>query len=122
MNKLILNDISYIVKIADDTNDATEICNKCALQNLNGGCCVPCDVFDHHMKKTTEGNCYFVEETEETEKAKEAKVNKKAEVAKKLYDVLGPLESCFDECPLNEICGSSNTICDTLKDTATNEY
>lgn len=118
MNKLILNGISYIVEIANDTNDATEICNKCALQNLNGGCCVPCDIFDHHMKKTTEGSCYFVEDVEKTEETKEIIANKKAEVAKKLYDVLDPLESCFDECPLNEICGSSNTICDTLKNTA----
>lgn len=119
MNKLILNSVSYILGI-DNTLD--EVCNKCALQNLPGGCCSPCEIFDYHRKGSIEGSCYFIEETEETEKAKEARVNRKAKVAKKLYDVLGPLESCFDECPLNEICGSSNTICDTLKDTATVEY
>lgn len=119
MNKLILNSVSYIVEVANDTDEG---CAKCALRNLNGGCCSPCEAFDSHMKKTIEGSCYFIEDTEESEKAKEARVNKKAEVAKKLYDVLGPLESCFDECPLNEICGSPNTICDTLKDTATAEY
>lgn len=119
MNKLILNSVSYILGVASDSN---EVCDKCALQNLPGGCCSPCEIFDHHGKGTIEGNCYFIEETEETEKAKEARVNRKAEVAKKLYDVLGPLESCFDECPLNEICGSLLSICDTLKDTATAEY
>lgn len=119
MNKLILNDVSYIVEV-DTTSDET--CPKCALNDLPGGCSAPCEVFDHHMKGTIKGSCYFIEDTEESEKAKEARVNKKTEVAKKLYDVLGSLESCFDECPLNEICGSSNTICDTLKDTATDEY
>ena len=119
MNKLILNSVSYILGVANDSN---EVCDKCALQNLPGGCCSPCEIFDHHGKGMIEGSCYFIEETEETEKAKEARVNRKAEVAKKLYDVLGPLESCFDECPLNEICGSPNTICDTLKDTTTVEY
>ena len=117
MNKLILNSVSYILGVASNSN---EVCDKCALRNLNGGCCSPCEIFEHHGKGTIEGSCYFIEETEE--KAKEARVNRKAEVAKKLYDVLGPLESCFDECPLNEICGSPNTICDTLKDTATAEY
>ena len=112
MNKLILNSVSYILGIA---SDADEACDKCALQNLPGGCCSPCEIFDHHMKGITEGSCYFIEETEETEKAKEAMNSKKAEVAKKLYDVLGPLESCFDECPLMEVCNSSNTICDKLK-------
>ena len=112
MNKLILNDISYIVEI-DITSDET--CPKCALNDFPGGCCSPCEVFDRHMKGTVEGNCYFIEETEETEKAKEAMTNKKIEVAKELYDVLNPLESCFDECPLMEVCNSSNTICDKLK-------
>ena len=115
MNKLILNDISYIIEIA---NNSDEACANCALRNLNGGCCSPCEVFDSHMKKTTEGSCYFIKEGEKIEETKEAITNKKIEVAKKLYDVLGSLESCFDECPLNEICGFPNTICDTLKDTA----
>lgn len=112
MNKLILNGISYIVKIADDTNDATEICDKCALQDLNGGCCVPCDVFDYHMKKTTEGGCYFVEDVEKTE---ETTPDKKIEVAQKLYNVLNPLESCINDCPLTDVCESTNTICNKLE-------
>ena len=114
MNKLILNSVSYILGV-DNTDD---VCDKCALQNLPGGCCSPCEVFDYHRKGTTEGSYYFIEETEETEKAKEARDNRKAEVAKKLHDVFSSLESCFDECPLNEICESPNTICDTLKNTA----
>lgn len=111
MNKLILNGISYIVKIANDTNDATEICDKCALQNLNGGCCSPCEVFDHHMKGTSEGSCYFVKDVEKTE---ETTLDKKAEVAQKLYDVLDPLESCINDCPLMDVCEPSNTICNKL--------
>ena len=114
MNKLILNGISYKIEI----NKEDEVCTKCALQNLNGGCCCPCEVFDQHMKNTTKGSCYFVEDVEETEEAKEIRDNKKSEIAKKLYDVLGPLESCFDECPLLDICDSENTICDKLKDFA----
>ena len=112
MNKLILNSVSYIVEIASNTNEG---CAKCALRNLNGGCCSPCEAFDSHMKGVTEGSCYFVEEGEKTEETKEVINNKKIEVAKELYDVLNPLESCFDECPLMEVCDSSNTICDKLK-------
>jgi hypothetical protein len=112
MNKLILNSVSYIL-VVNNTSD--DICPKCALNDLPGGCCSPCEVFDHHGKGTIEGSCYFIEETEETEKAKETMVNKKAEVAKKLYDVLGPLE-CNDDCPLIEICESPNSICNDLKD------
>lgn len=82
MNKLILNGISYIIEIANNTDEA---CAECALRNLSGGCSSPCEVFDFHMKKTMKGSCYFVEDTEKTE---EAKINKKTEVAKKLYDVL----------------------------------
>ena len=67
------------------------------------------------MKGTTDGNCYFIKEGEKTEETKEVINNKKIEVAKELYDVLGSLESCFDECPLMEVCNSSNTICDKLK-------
>ena len=112
MNKLILNDVSYVVEIASDTDEG---CAKCALRNLNGGCCSPCEVFDSHMKKTTEGSCYFIKEGEKIEETKEAITNKKIEVAKKLYDVLGSLE-CDDDCPLIEICESPNTICNELKD------
>ena len=112
MNKLILNSVSYVVEI-DTTSDET--CPKCALNDLLGGCSAPCEVFDHHMKGTTDGNCYFIKEGEKTEETKEVINNKKIEVAKELYDVLGSLESCFDECPLMEVCNSSNTICDKLK-------
>ena len=112
MNKLILNDISYIIKIA---NNSDEACANCALHGLNGGCCTPCEVFDFHMKKTIKGSCYFMKENEKIEETKEAITNKKIEVAKKLYDVLGSLE-CDDDCPLIEICESPNTICNELKD------
>ena len=112
MNKLILNSVSYILGVASDSN---EVCDKCALQNLPGGCCSPCEIFDSHMKKTTEGSCYFIKEGEKIEETKEAITNKKIEVAKKLYDVLGSLE-CGDDCPLMEICESPNSICNELKD------
>lgn len=112
MNKLILNDVSYVVEI-DTTSDET--CPKCALNDLLGGCSAPCEVFDHHMKGTTDGNCYFIKEGEKIEETKEAITNKKIEVAKELYDVLGSLE-CGDDCPLMEICESPNSICNELKD------
>lgn len=109
MNKLVLNGISYIIEI-DNTSD--EVCDKCALQDLNRGCTGPCDFFDCHMKKTTEGSCYFVKDVEKTE---ETTPDKKIEVAQKLYDVLDPLESCINDCPLMDVCEPTNTICNKLE-------
>lgn len=109
MNKLILNGVSYIVEITEDTDN---VCDKCAFNYLLEGCNGPCDIFDHHMKKTTEGSCYFVEDVEKTE---ETTSNKKIEVAQKLYDVLDPLESCDNDCPLMDVCEPSNTICNKLE-------